>query len=88
MDYSLILRDKFEEFRNEFSHFTPQEIMYSIIVVAFKDVKDFKKIDILHISDKDLYKAICKAQVYEKESQLFEEMDEESLEKFKTKIDK
>jgi len=67
MNYRLLIDEKWDEFLKAFPHYRHQEIVYAVMVVLFRG-KDFKKSDLLSVSDEDYYNALCKAFIYEKES--------------------
>lgn len=67
MNYSLLITVKLQEYQNKFPDYTFGEIIYSAIS-TIRSNKDFKKADLLDISDEEMYKALSKSYMIEQEN--------------------
>jgi hypothetical protein len=67
MNYKPLINIKLQEFQKEFPNYTLGEIMYGAIS-TIRSNKDFKKADLLEISDEEMYKALSKSFAIEQEN--------------------
>lgn len=66
MNYFPLVKLKLEEFMDEVPGYTMGQILYSALILKYKN-KEFTKVDLRELSDEEFYSLLSKALVHEQE---------------------